>query len=216
MTQTALTHLNLLSCLNLTGAQQPGFCGCTSPARTAPCLGVSSVTRTFAGARDPWPLLFLPVLLLACHFLLISYPKGLLVWLVLPEATVGGLGFSHPTEGDKGGEEVQCIPHGHLVGHLHQLCTIPVTIICLCMYWYPAAGWKWGGSSKGTLVWRGCQSPQPPTLPAASAEQGDPTRSGSCLHNPAKYSNRGACNSSRAVSAMSWVDIGNCRCGIAD
>lgn len=106
MTQTAVTHLDLLSCLNLPGAQQPRLCACTSPACAAPCLGVSSVTRTFAGARDPWPLLFFPILLSVCHSLVISYPKDLLVWLILPEATVGGLGFPYPTEGDKGGKEV--------------------------------------------------------------------------------------------------------------
>lgn len=115
MTQTALTHLDLLSCLNLLGPQQPGIFACISPACTALCLGVSSVTRTFTGARDPWPLLLFPILLLVCHSLVISYPKGLLVWLILPEATVEGLGFSPPTEGDEGGEEMQCIPHGHLV-----------------------------------------------------------------------------------------------------
>lgn len=115
MTQTALTHLSLLSCLNLPGTQQPGLCACTSLACTAPCLGVSSVTRTFAGARDLWPLLFCPILLLVCHSLVISYPKGLLVWLIFPEATVGGFGFPYPTEEDKGGKEVQSVPHGHLV-----------------------------------------------------------------------------------------------------
>lgn len=106
MTQTAVTHLNLLSCMNLPGAQQPRLCACTSPACAAPCLCVSSVTRTFPGARDPWPLLLFPILLLVCHSLVISYPKRLLVSLILPEAIVGGLGFPYPTERDKGGKEM--------------------------------------------------------------------------------------------------------------
>lgn len=67
MTHTALTHLHLQPCLSLPGAEQPGHCTCSSPARAVLCFGGSSVTRTFAGARDPWPMLFLPILLLVCH-----------------------------------------------------------------------------------------------------------------------------------------------------
>lgn len=56
-------------------------------------------------------MLFLPIFLLFMGYsLVISYPaNGLLIWLVFSEATVGGLGSSHPTEGDEAGEEVQSV-----------------------------------------------------------------------------------------------------------
>lgn len=192
MTQAALTHLNLLSCLNLPGAQQPGLCACTSLACTAQCLGVSSVSRTFAGGRGLWPLLFSPILLLVCHSLVFSCPKGLLVWLIFPEATLGGLGFPYATEGDKGGKEVQRVPHGCLVTST----SCALFLLLLFVYAFIGTQLQTGNGVGAPRVWRGCQSPQPPTPPAASPEQGNPTLSSSQLHNPPKYSERGACNSS--------------------
>lgn len=71
-------------------------------------------------------------------------------------------------------------------GHLHQLCTIPVTIIRLGIYWYP--DWKWDGGSKGTLVWRGSQnSSLQHHQQHHPREQGDPTLSSSQLHNTPKH-----------------------------
>lgn len=65
----------------------------------------------FAGARRPQSMLFLPILLLFMGYsLVISYPaSGLLIWLIFSEATVGGLGSSHPPGGDEREEEVQCV-----------------------------------------------------------------------------------------------------------
>lgn len=43
---------------------------------------------------------------------------------------MGGLGFSHPSEGDNRGEEVQCGPHGQLVTSTSPALFLLLLFVC--------------------------------------------------------------------------------------
>jgi len=156
------------------------------------------VGRALCGSSSPTP----------CHSG-VTYSR-----LVLSEATTGGLGSPHPTGGDEGGEEVQCVSHGLAASTSSTL--FPV----LFFVHLPAHSWKWGGGSKGTPAWRGWQSPQPPAPTAVSPEQGHPALSSSRLRNPPKYSKGGTGNTSGVQQEQPPVpgrgDTSTGRCSVTD